>query len=656
MNKSANDKNARKGRMGNAMRSAIRTTTRLVPLLLALAAILPATAQAYQEAPALAAQVKAGKLPPVDERLPKDPEVVTPVQSVGTYGGTLRTAVRGDADHNNILKIVGNQGLTRWSMDYSKAIPNLAESWTVNADATEYTFKLRPGLKWSDGAPFGADDILFFVNDLLPNKQFFQSPPSQYVIGGKPMRAEKIDDSTVKIIFAGSYLQFPNVLATPLGQHATLYAKHYCEQFTPANPDLPKLLAASKQPDWATLFRQKCGDIEIPARWANVDRPTMDPWVIAVPYTGGATQVVLRRNPYFWQVDTAGNQLPYIDTINMKVVSDIQTMLLAAIGGQFDFLVRHINTINNKPVLAQHAAEAGYVLEELTPTDSSAMALWINETEPDPKLRPFMRNHDFREALSLGIDRNEINDIVYLGQGKPWQVGPLPSDKFYNAKLGTQYIQYDAAAANKLLDGLGLDKRDSSGMRLLPDGTKLFLSIDCMTADAAAIDVADLVKKQWAKIGIDTGINVMERSLYYERAQNNTYDIGTYAVPSGLNATSDPRAILSTHTLDSRQSLPWVKWYASGGKAGEEPSASMKERLAQWDKWKGASNPAQADALFRSILAEAADAFEVIGTVQAVTTYGIRSKKLMNVPASMPNGWDYPNPGPTLVQQYYFAK
>jgi peptide/nickel transport system substrate-binding protein len=616
----------------------------------------PGLAADYHEAPALAALVAQGKLPPVAQRLPQAPEVVQPVQSIGHYGGVLRTAVRGDSDHNAILKTVGNMGLTRWAMDYSKPIANLAESWTTNEDASAYVFKLRAGLKWSDGAPFGADDILFFVNDLLPNKQFFQSPPSQYVINGQPMRAEKIDDSTVKISFAGSYLRFPWVLATPLGQHPVLYAKHYCQQFTPMyNPDLPKLLAEAHQPDWPTLFRQKCGDIEIPARWSNPDKPVMDPWVISTPYSGGGTQVVLRRNPYFWQVDPAGNQLPYIDSVNMKVIGDIQTMLLAAIGGQFDLLVRHINTINNKPVLAQHAAEGGYSLVTLSPTDSSAMALWFNETELDPKLRPLMRNHDFREALSLAIDRDEINDIVFLGQSKPWQVGPLPGDKFYNEKLGTQYTQYDPDTANTMLDKLGLSKRDRDGMRLLPDGSKLFLSIDAMTVDTAAIDVAELVKKQWAKVGVNIGINTMERSLYYERAQNNAYDIGTYAVPSGLNATSDPRALIAIQTLDSRQSLPWVKWYSTGGRAGEEPSDSMKQRMRLWDQWKQASSEAQADKLFTQICALAADAFEVVGTVQGVTTFGIRSNKLMNVPASMPNGWDYPNPAPTLPQQYYFA-
>ncbi len=624
----------------------------------ALAASLSGAALAadYHEAPALAALVAQGKLPPVAQRLPDKPEVVTPVNSVGRYGGVLRSAVRGDSDHNGILRLVGNQGLTRWTPDYSKAIPNLAESWTVSDDAKVYTFKLRAGAKWSDGEPFTADDILFFVNELMPDKQFFESPPSQYVVNGKPMRGEKVDDYTFKLIFDAPYLRLPEVLATPLGQHPTLYAKHYCSQFMPKyNPDLPKLLAEAKQPDWPTLFRQKCGDIEIPARWANPEKPVMDPWVVQVPYTGSATQVVLRRNPYFWQVDTAGNQLPYIDTLNLKVISDIQAIVLASIGGQLDMMVRHINTINNKPVLAEHAAEGGYVLQELTPTDTSSMALWFNQSAKNPKTREWLRNRDFRMALSLAIDRDEINDIVFLGQGKPWQIGPLPIDKFYNERLGTQYTQHDPAQANKILDGLGLSKRDANGFRLTPSGEKLFLTADAMVVDTAAIDTMELIKKQWAAVGIDLGINTMERSLYYERAQNADYDIGTYAVPGGMNPTLDPRALVAIHTLDSRQSIPWVRWYASGGKTGEEPSGSMKERMHLWDQWKQASDSATADKLFRNILDLAADGFEVVGTVQAVTTFGVRSKKLMNVPDKIPFSWDYATPGPTQLQQYYFA-
>ena len=624
--------------------------------LLAVCGAGPALAMDYHQAPELTALVDQGKLPPILQRLPAQPEVITPVDKVGRYGGALRVAVRGDSDHNGILRIVGNQGLTRWSIDGTKVVPNLAESWTMNASATEYTFTLRAGAKWSDGYPFGADDITFVVNELFADKQFFESPPSQYVVGGTPMRAEKIDDSHIKLILGAPYLRLPEVLATPLGQHPTLYAKHYCSQFMPKyNPDLPKLLAAAKQPDWATLFRQKCGDIEIPARWSNPDKPVMDPWVIQTPYTGGATQVLMRRNPYFWQVDTAGNQLPYIDTLNLKIISDVQSIVLASIGGQVDLQVRHINTINNKPVLAQHAKEGGYVLQELPPMDSSAMALWFNQSAKNPKTRDWLRNRDFRKALSLAMDRDEINDIVFLGQGKPWLVGPLTSDKFYNERLGTQYIHQNVAEANKILDGLGLNKRDANGFRLTPDGNKLFITVDAMVVDTAAIDTIELVKKQWAAVGIDLGINTMERSLYYERGQNSDYDIGTYAVPGGMNPTLDPRALIAIHTLDSRQSLPWVRWYATGGKSGEEPSDSMKERMRLWDQWKQSSDPAQAEQLFRKILDLAADGFEVMGTVSGVTTFGTRNAKLMNVPARIPLAWDYPTPAPALPQQFYYA-
>ena len=630
---------------------------RLAPITLALLALAwGARAADYHQAPELDALVSAGKLPPVAQRLGSDPQVIKPTSAVGRYGGVLRSALRGDADHNAILRLVGNMGLTRWSPDYEAVLPNVAASWTTNADASEYTFKLRPGMKWSDGQPFTADDILFFVNDLLGDPQFFDAPPSQYVINGKPMRAEKIDDATVKFVFAGPYLGFPAVLASPLGQHPVLYAKHYCQQFDPKfNPDAGKLLAAAHQPDWATLFRQRCGDIEIPARWANPERPVLDPWVIQTPYTGGGTEVVLTRNPYFWQVDPAGNQLPYIGTMNLKVISDIQSIVLASIGGQLDLMVRHINTINNKPVLSEHADAGGYVLQPLASTEAAASTLFLNQTDKNPKLRDLLRNKDFRVALSLALDRDEINDIVYLGQSKPWQTSPAEADKFYNEQLAHQFTDHDPDKANAMLDKLGFAKRDSNNMRLFPDGSKLFMTMDVMVTEPASVDVAELVRKQLAEVGVDVGINTMERSLFYDRAQNNDQDIDVMPIPGGLNPVADPRAWLSTHTLDSRQSIPWVRWYASGGRSGEAPSASMQERLKLWDQWKQAATQAQADDLFRQILQKAADAFEVIGVVQGLTTFGVHNKKLMNLPASMPNSWDYPTPAPTLPQQYFFA-
>ncbi len=252
------------------------------------------------------------------------------------------------------------------------------------------------------------------------------------------------------------------------------------------------------------------------------------------------------------------------------------------------------------------------------------------------------------------MDRNTINQIVFLGQSVPYQSAPLPDDRFYNKQLATQYLAHDPKKANDILDKLGL-KRKGRGMRTYPDGKRLFLTVDVMVNETAMIDTAQLVKKQWAEIGIDLGINTMERSLFYNRGQSNDYAIDLEASTGGLHPTTDPRSWISVHALDSRQSIPWVQWYMSHGKIGIEPSASMRERLKLWDQWKQEPDQTKADALFRKILQLAADAFETIGTVQALTVFGIRSKRLANVPVSMPNGWTYPNPAPTLLQQYYFT-
>ena len=616
-----------------------------------------AFAASYQQSPTLGPAVEAGKLPAVAARLPQDPDVVKPSASVGTYGGTLRNALDGDADHNAILRIVGNVGLTRWSPDFQQVIPNIAASWSSNATATEFTFKLRPGMKWSDGQPFTSSDITFFVNDLLPDPAFFPVPPAQYATSGHLMTATAPDPQTVVFKFAAPYASFPEVLATPLGQHPVFYARHYCAQFDPKfNPKVAAEVSASGLPNWATLLRQKCGDIETPARWANPERPVLDPWVVVRPYIGGASEVTMRRNPFFWQVDTAGNQLPYIGNLDFHVVSNAESMLLAAIGGQLDLQLRYISTIGNKPVLAQNAKRGHYALVALTPTDANAVEIYLNQTDKNAKLRALLTNKNFRIALSEGLDRNDINQIVFLGQSQPWQGAPLPQDRFYNKQLATQYLSHDPAAANALLDKLGLTKRDSAGFREYPDGTRLFLSADVMIDDLPAVDTVQLMKQQWAAVGINLGINTMQRSLFYERGQNNDYDIDLEPAPGGLHPTLDPRIWLSVQALDSRQSIPWVQYYMSGGKAGERPSPSMMQRLHLWNEWKATSDAAKADALFKQILQIAADQFEDIGTVQSPTVFGIRNVDLMNVPASMPNGWAYPNPAPTLPQQYYFKR
>jgi len=620
------------------------------------APLAQAATQNWTQAPSLDALVKANKLPPVAKRLPDSPEVIVPIERKGIYGGTLRTAMRSNNDNNSILRMVGAQGLVRWSMDFNKVVPNLAESWTLSPDASEYIFKLRKGTRWSDGTPFTADDVLFAMNDLIYNKGFFNVTPEQYVAKDQPAKLTKIDDYTVSFKFAGPNLSFTDQLATPLGQHPVMYQKKYCSQFHPTyNPKIAEVLTRENAKDWGSLMRLKCGDIEVPSRWGNPDRPTLDPWVIVEPYRGNATRVILERNPYFWQVDNAGQQLPYIDRVQLQMISEVETIVLTAINGQLDYQHRHIFGIQNRPVLAENAAKGGYKMMALSGTGANSVGLWLNHSTKNAKLRNLIRNKDFRIALSQAIDRKEINDIVYLGQGQPWQIGPLKQSKWYNEKLGTQYLDQNLANANALLDKMGLTKRDADGFRLYPDGGRISMSTIVSVAQTQQVDALELIRKQWARVGVEMVIQGSERSLFYDRASNNDYDISVDIIPGGMDITQNPRAVLAIHPLESRMSLPWTRWFLSNGKQGEEPPASMKKRMELYEKYQVARTPAEADALFKEILAIAADEFEVIGVIRSPSDTAIHSLRLHNVYEKMLVSWTYPNPGPALPQEWFFT-
>jgi peptide/nickel transport system substrate-binding protein len=622
-------------------------------LLLSAATLLGVTSLAaaaeYDEAPALAQKVAAGELPPVEERLPSEPEVVEPIDGIGTYGGDLRYGLRGSSDHNNILRMVGPQGLVRWNLDYTEVIPNVAESFEVNEDATEFTFRLRDGMKWSDGAPFTADDILFNVNDLVLNADFAPTPP-RYMTGGEPFQVEKVDDYTVKFTFVAPYGDFLAELASPLGQHPVLYPMHYCSEFHPDhNPDIQQTIAANNASDWQNLFLAKCGDIEIPSRWGNPDKPTLDPWVVTEPYVGGATRVVMERNPYFWQVDTEGNQLPYIDRLVSPIAQDVESLVLEAIGGRIDFQIRHMDAPANRPVLAQNREAGGYEFVEAASVGGVNMIINLNLTHKDPELRELFNKKDFRIALSLGMDRQEIIDTALLGEGEPWQQGPFEDHPNFHERLSTQYLEHDPEKANELLDRIGLDQRGSDGTRLLPSGRPLKFSIDVIpTLQPEQVDMLELIEQQWAEIGVDMDVNALERTFFYERTSNSSdHDAAVWGGQASWVPGEIPQQIVPVHH-DSRWGIPWSVWYKTGGAEGEEPPASVKERMRLYDEARATVDPEKRREIMLQIAEIAADEFEVMGVTKSLPTYGIVKTDLKNVPESMPSSWYYPTPAPTL--------
>jgi peptide/nickel transport system substrate-binding protein len=614
-----------------------------------------ASAQAtLGEAPDLAKAVAEGKLPKIGDRLPANPLVVQ-AERVGRYGGALRRGLRGSSDHNGILRLVGNQGLVRWNLGFSEVLPNVAEKWEVNATASEFTFYLRKGMKWSDGKPFTADDIVFSIEDCAKNSDLYKSVPAQLVIGGKPVVVTKIDDTTVKFTFTGPYALFLEQLATPLGQYPTLYCKHYASQFHPKyNDKVADLAKAANVSSWTELFRAKNGDIEIPQRWGNPEKPVLDPWVIKEAYAGGATRVVMERNPYFWQVDQAGNQLPYIDRLTFSISQDVESLMLDCISGRIDIQDRHIDTLQNKPTLSQNMQRGGYRLVELVSASSQQCQIYFNMTHKDAKMREMFANKRFRQALSLGINRKEIIDIVYLGQSEPYQTGPRPGHRWYHEKLSRQFTEHDPKQAAAILDELGY--RRAGDFRQRPDGQKVFFSIDVIpTLYPDAVDTLELVKRHWAEIGVDVKVNTIERALYYTRGDNNDHDVAVWPGPGGLDPMLDPRDYFAQHTQGSRYAIPWTQWYVSNGKDGQEPPQSQKDRMKLFDEARATSDLTKRGEIVKQICDLTAEAFETVGVCLAVNTFGIVKTNLANVPARYPGSWSWPNPAPALPQQFFFT-
>ncbi len=254
--------------------------------------------------------------------------VITPLERVGKYGGTWRMGLLGGQDTALLVRTIDYEHLLRWDPEWNQIIPNVAESFEASEDAKTFTFKLRDGMKWSDGQPYTADDLTFYVEDISKNKELTANR------GENPPDIQKIDQYTVKITFQqpnGLYLQRN---CTPAGDEWTRYPAHYLKKFHAKYQDketLQRLISEANAKDWVELFRLK--GMGIPgtpydARWQNPELPTVNAWRITEPYGGNAQRVVAERNPFYWKVDTEGNQLPYIDRATFMVAQDKETLVL----------------------------------------------------------------------------------------------------------------------------------------------------------------------------------------------------------------------------------------------------------------------------------------------------------------------------------------
>jgi len=600
--------------------------------------------------------VKEGKLPQTSQRLPEKPFVETMVDGVGKYGGVMRSSLLGGGDQYHLTRTIGNETLVRWTPDWTKVIPSIAESVDANPAATEFTFRLRKGLKWSDGAPFTADDIMFWYEDVFSNAELTSSKNPMFVIDGKPAVITKLDDYAVKFTFDSPYGLFLQQMAYGQGHLPIIYPKHYLQQFHikyNAEGIKENLARNATIKDWVSLFNSKISQSFQPVFWQNLDLPTLNPYVLKEPYADGP-RVVAERNPFYWKVDTAGNQLPYIDRWVYAKADDVQLLLLRAQNGEIDFLARHITSSSYKSLLFDGQQKGGYRFFDLNQTDANDTVLYLNLNIQDPVKRKIFNTRDFRVALSHAINRQEIIDLVYVGSGAPAQGAPWPGQDIYDERLATQYTKYDPALANQVLDKIGMDKKDQAGFRLGPDGKRF--TIVFMVADVFGSSFPDVmlqVQKYAKAVGLDIQIRTTDRARLNTMWYANEQEAYVWNCPGGLSdAYTETRCFMPNQKADIFYAIRWAEWYADP-KTGEEPPAEVKEHYALYNKVKEAATDADRLAAMKAFLAKSADNFYNIGIVRPGPKAGIVSRKLKNVFEPLPQAGNLWHPAPTLTQYYF---
>jgi peptide/nickel transport system substrate-binding protein len=617
----------------------------------------------FAEAPMLAELVKAGKLPPVAERIGQDPLVIKPVQEVGKYGGTWRRGFTGPGDKWNGYRVAaGPDNLFFWDYTGDKVVPNIARSIEAVDGGKAFVVSLRRGMKWSDGKPFTADDIIFWFEDLYKNEELNPTKSTTMAINGKQGTVEKVDQTTVRFSFPEPYHLFPEILAgsTALGGQSLnglnamgAYAPaHYLKQFHPkyaSKEELDKRMAESKIDKWTLLFRNR-NDFTL-----NADLPVVTAWKTTTPINNPTW--VLERNPYSIWTDTQGNQLPYIDKIIMTVAENLEVLNLRAIAGEYDWQERHID-IGKLPVFLQNQQKGGYKVY-LDPGDYCDMIIKFNlDYAADPEIKKWFNTTDFRRALSLGVDRDQINETFWLGTGTPSSVVPVDTNK-YNP--GPEYRKLwstlEPKKAAEMLDKIGLDKKDGEGYRLRTDG-KGRLRIEVTTYGGQFVQytkIMEMIRGHWKQIGIDLEVKEVERSLGETRAQANELQMFTWNNDGSEHMFTFPDHIFPFNGNSAGGPLIG-RWFQSAGAQGNEPPARLKELMEKWRRAFGVPE-AERIALGKDVWRIAADEVYAIGVVGlGGAANGVRIVKTTvgNVPSRHYNSPDGKTPGTSRPVTFFF--
>jgi peptide/nickel transport system substrate-binding protein len=630
---------------------------RLAALLTALALIGTAASASERhllEQPMLEPLVSAGKLPAIEARVPATPLVVDLEErhrSVGHYGGDLRTLVAKPRD----LRYLTVNGYTRL-VGYDENLnlkPDVLEKVDNEGDRV-FTFTLREGHRWSDGAPFTTEDFRYYWEDVANNPALSPSgPPEFLMVDGKKPKVEVIDERHIRYSWDGPNPRFLPSLALPRPDF--IYSpSHYLKQFHAkyADPEaLEKLARKKKLTSWAALHNK----LDDPYEASNVDMPVLDPWHVIT--SAPAQRFIFERNPYYHRIDREGHQLPYIDRLVVDVAA-ASLFAAKANAGEVDFLVRGLSTAD-VPVLKQGEAAHDYKTLLWPIARGSAFALYPNETTNDPVWRSLMQDVRFRRALSLSIDRHTLNNALWFGLGTEGNNTVMPESTLYSAENRTLWAQYDPDRANQMLDDIGLGKRDGSGIRLLPDGRPLEILVEVDGEAGDLIDALQITGEFWADVGLKLIVKPQEASNLRQRSfAGQTVMVAAQGLDNALPTPVMPPGELAPIRQDN---FAWPKWgqhFETRGKSGEAPDGpGMSELMGLYDQWLHSSELSEKARIWREMLRLHAENQYIIGTVAGSIQPVVVSRRLNNVPERAVFSWEpTAQLGAYRVDEFYFGE
>jgi len=600
----------------------------------------PTPVPKYKEAPMLAEMVKAGKLPPVEERLPKKPRVLPVYEEIGTYGGTLHMAWRGQKKDRWGLEKLIEERMVQFYMPTPgelEIVPTVCDWYEVSPDAKEFTFHIREGLKWSDGVEVTTEDVRFWYEDIWLNKDLTPTFKHWLMAGGKPCEIEILDKYTFKVKFAEPYATFIYPLTrygTPNSYTAAsfLAPSHYLKKFHPkyvSKEELDKICKEWGVDHWTKLWGK--GKVTF---FFNPELPVLTAWKVEKAEPGET--MIHVRNPYYPVVDPEGNQLPYIDRIETRVFEDLETFNMWIVAGTIDFAGRHVEPANYT-LFKENEEKGGYRVLEWHVDDT--YAIYPNIACSDEVLRELFNDKRFRQALSIAINREEINEIAFGGLGEPRQASPTSGTPYFDPEFEKKWIEYDPKKANELLDEIGLTERDAEGFRLRPDGKTLEIILEHIEKPGTPkADALELVKKYWEDIGIKILLKSEDRSLFEERSKAGEVEMTAWGWGRSIIPIDPERYLGEEHC--GCWACPYGLWYLTGGEKGTEPPADhpIWKVWEMWEKARSAPTLEEADSYIKKLVDVHKENVWVIGLVGEWTKPIIVKENLRNVPDGFPWG------------------